>query len=700
MKQRGKVMGMPGNPGSDGLVRRLEKGGCVMRRARWTGLAGLALACAIFAAAYAASAAEKVEPPPDGSKVTLTWAEFVKITGWEGPRETAPGEILIPWDEAQKLLDLKIENVGAAKIKLPWKEFRALVEWSVAKKKEGDAAPPPADYVISRALYTGTLAKEVATFDLEMNVDVLKKKDWKRVRVLPATVGLSEVKLPKDAYLNLQGDTYEVLTQTADAFPVTLSFAAHVAEEGGMNTVTFARVPSGTCVLDLTIDQKDVKVKVAGAEAIKTEVVGAGKRMLFALPAGNAVSISWERELAEVKKGPPKLYAQTQTLVAVGDGIVTCREKVAYSIIHAGTRELSLRVPEGVNVLDVQCPQLHDWRVEANTLTLQLDREVKGVHVVDLTYEKATPEGAAVDAPVVTTADTERERGFMAIVALANVEIAGTPKAGASAVDSSALPPDLVGLTSQPVLLAYRYVGKDFSVPLQIAKHKDVKVLLTIVDRATFTVMQTLDGRRMVRIAYDVRNNRNQFLRIKMPKDTEIWNVSVAGAAARPAMDEEGMTLIPLVRSSGQQLAAFPVEIVYIDKGFTPPAAGKGSIRIELPKCNQPIMKAACHLFLPKEGEYSAFRGPMKVTQVEPEPLAAKPGAPAANEAAQARQQIKQVVDVELRRTAPGVAPINVNLPMTGKLIYLQKILILDEDLWIEFDYTRWPGYRRGGWIW
>ena len=680
-----------------------------MRRARWT---GLALVCVVLAATVAANAAGnaagKVAEP---SRVIMTWAEFQKITGLTRlPGDVKPGEILIPWTDVEKLLDIKIKDVGAASIKLPWKEFRALVEWSVAEKakkaKKVDAPPPPADYLVTKAVYTGTLSKEVAAFEVEMQVNVLKKDGWKRIGILPATVGISEATLPQGTHLNVRGNMYEVLAPPteevlAKALPIKLSFAASVSESSGMNSVTFNRVPSGTCVLDLTIDRKDVKVKVAGAQAIKDQEVGDGRRMLFALPVGNRVSISWERKIAEVKKGPPKLFAQTQTLAAVGDGVITCREKVIYSIVHAGTRELTLNVPEGVSVLDVRCRYLHDWRVDGNLLKLQLEREVKGVHEVDLTYEKAAGQKAGeMDTPVISTADTARERGFIAVVALANVEISGKPQNGAAAIDSAALPPGLLALTSQPVLLAYRYVGKDFGVPLRIVKHKDVKVLITIVDAATFTTMQTLDGRRITRAVYDVRNNRNQFLRIKMPTNTEIWSVSVSGKAVRPAADEKGMTLIPLVRSRGQHLAAFPVEIVYIDKGFAPPKNGKGGIRIDLPTCTQPIMHVMCNIYVPKDGRYSAFAGPLKPTPTFRQlrvQMAGKPAAPRA--AQQEAARIQRAVDARLRRAAPaGVAPIKVNLPTSGIILKFQKILVLDEALWVEMNYTHWPGYRTGWW--
>lgn len=674
-----------------------------MRRARWT---GLALVCVVLAAAVAAHAGEKVAEP---NRVIMTWAEFQKITGLtRAPGDVKPGEILIPWKDVEKLLDIKIKDVGAASVKLPWKDFRALVEWSVAeraKKKKGDAPPPPADYLITKAVYTGTLTKEIGAFKVKMEVNVLKKDGWKRIRILPATVGISEATLPPGTHLNVSGNMYEVLAPPTDkvlAKPlvIELSFSASVSESSGMNAVTFNRVPSGTCVLDLTIDRKDVKVKVGGAQAIRDQEVAAGRQMLFAMPVGNRVAISWERKIAEVKKGPPKLFAQTQTLAAVGDGVITCREKVIYSIVHAGTRELTLNVPKGVNVLDVQCRYLHDWRVDGDTLKLQLEREVKGVHEVNLTYEKAGGQKAGeMGTPVISTADTARERGFIAVVALANVEISGSPEKGAAAIDSGALPPELLALTSQPVLLAYRYVGKTFAVPLRVVKHKDVKVLITIVDAATFTTMQTLDGRRITRAVYDVRNNRNQFLRIKMPKNTEIWSASVSGKAVRPAADEEGMTLVPLVRSSGQHLAAFPVEIVYIDKGFKPPKDGKGSIRIDLPTCTQPIMHVMCNVYVPKDGRYSAFAGPLKPTGSFRQLRVQVAGQPAPRAAPAEAAQIQRAVDARLRRAAPpGVAPIKVNLPISGITMKFQKILVLEESLWIEMDYTHWPGYKSGWW--
>jgi hypothetical protein len=654
-------------------------------------------ACALLVVVAAAGVAVAAEDEKNG-QVTLSMEMFKNITGWDG--KAKPGEIVIPWEEVRKLLDVDVQGMGGATVKLPWKQFRSLVEWSIARKGGVDATPPPTDYVVTNATFSGTLGKKVANFTADLKVNVLRKKGWKRIGVMPAGVALSKAEV-KDGHLNVRGGTYEILTQATGEMPVKLEFAAAVEESAGKSTVSFSRVPSGTCLLDLTVPSQDVTVRVAGGQLVQEKAVGDGKQMLFALSGTNQVRIEWEREIKEVAKVDPKLYAQTQTLVAVGEGLVTGRQRVVYSIVHAGVRELSLKVPEGLNVLDVSTSYLHDWRVKDGTLLVRLSREVRGVHRLDVSFEKAVT-GNAVDAPALTTLGTERERGHVAVVALANVEISAKPEKGATGVDVSSLPPELVGQTSQPVLLGFRTVGRDFRVPLNIARHEDVKVLVTVIDAATFTVMQTLDGRRVVSAVYDVRNNRNQFLRIKMPANCEVWSVSVAGKAAKPARDDAGMTLVPLVRSSGQQLTAFPVEIVYIDPGFKPDKeTGRGRIAVSLPTCEPPIMNAMTYLYLPKRGKYDDFGGTLQVVEsfkeLRTQALAGRQIV--TREAEQGAQRAQEVAQQKLEQSSPaGVSPIKVKLPISGQVLKLQKILVLGEELTITLRYKGWPG--SGGWLW
>jgi hypothetical protein len=662
-----------------------------------------ALAVVVVAAAGAVRA-EQPAPAPDGKgQVVLPWDLFKKITGYDeakgGPEA---GMFTLSWEEVEGLLGIKIQNMGQAKVRIPWQEFKALLQWSIEQKAK-PLPPPPADFAVTSAEYTGDLTKDGAVFTATFKVSVLKEKDWKSIPLLPATVAIQEVTLPQGAYLRLANNFYEVLTTTTGPLEVKAKFAVAVTEQAGSLALRFDRVPSSTCVLDLRVAQTGVDIQVTGAQSVVKKEEGGATRVAAALPAAQAVQLSWERAIPEAEKVPPKLYAETETLVAVGDGILVGRQRINFSILHTGVRVLKFKVPDGVSILEVKGDRVRDWRVAQNELSVAMSNEVIGDYVLNVTYEK--PTGTAVaggePAPILRAVDVVREKGHIGVVALANVELSAPKLDGATAIDVRELPPQMLAMTSQPILLAFRYVAEKFDIPLAIKKHEDVSVLVTLVDSAVITTMQTVDGRRITKVIYNVRNNRQQFLRLAMPEGVDIWSASVSGKSIRPAKDEQKRILIPLVRSEGASsgLAAFPVEIVYVEK--TADAAKKpdpaGLLHIELPRASEPVTHLMVNLYLPKEGKYTRpwssepwIEGPLTVVK-EFRRLTGAPDQPPmdAQVAVNAIQAAAQA-QVDAATAAAGATPIRVNLPIDGQLFRLEKILVLDDPLFIDVHYSGW----------
>jgi len=668
-----------------------------MTRTCWITLAALA-ATALAAAPPAAAppaAAPKLEE--GRGQVTLSWNEFVKITGYD-PARKGSQVLTVPWAEVEKLLGVKVDGaVKGATVDLPWNEFKALLEWSIQKK---DAeAPPPADYIVTSGQYTGSLAEDTATFTLAAKINLLRQKGWKKVPLLPATVALTKTTLPEGVFLHATGAAYELLTDKAGPIDVAVEFSVAVTKSGGVNQLTFPRVLSGSSLLDLTVDQPDADVKVTGAQSLVSKAADKKTHVVAALPPNAAVAVHWERALPKVPPVPPKLYAEGRTLVAVAEGMLLCQETINYNILHAPVRELSLQVPAAVSVLTVTGPDLQDWRVDAaGKLQVLLKSEAVGSYVLRLTYEQ--PSQAAAEAPVIHPTGVERERGYVGVVAIANVEIAAGQVRGATAIDVRQLPADIVSMTNQPILLAFRHLGSEFGIPLTIKRHEEVGILVTIADSAAFTAMQLADGRRITQGTYSVRNNRNQFLRLKMPEGAEIWSVSVGGNTVSPAKDEAGNVLVPLIRSArgGQELAAFPVEIVYVE---TPKAQApeRGEVRVDLPVCTVPVMHVMFSYYVPAEGKYtvgwgeSGFSGPLQVVE-QFTSLATGPGREVIRvQAAEQAQQMQKTFDaqVDARARAAGAEPIRVRLPINGTLFKLEKVLALPNDkLYFDLKYSGW----------
>ena len=137
---------------------------------------------------------------------------------------------------------------------LPWKDFQGLLEWSI-KRKDADENPPPADFVINSCQYVGDLTDEGATFKLTVKLNVLRKKGWKRIPLLPAAVAVTGSKLPQGVFLNTNGPAYELLIDNFGEMEIVVDFAVAVQKNAGINQVSFPHVLSGAGVVSLTIDR-------------------------------------------------------------------------------------------------------------------------------------------------------------------------------------------------------------------------------------------------------------------------------------------------------------------------------------------------------------------------------------------------------------------------------------------------------------
>jgi hypothetical protein len=640
-------------------------------------------------------------PVPDDAvgKVILPWETFQKIL----KDQKAKGEpkITLPWAEVEDMLGVKVNKFTGPELSITWKQFKTLLQWSVAQKdKDKPKKPLPAEYIILSTDTVGTLREKGAEFEMTVKVNVLREEGWKRIRVLPAGVAVSSAKLPAGCYLNVSGGSYEMLTQKKGELEAVLKFAVAVRKDAGVSSTAFQTISSATSTLKLTVPGEKAEVTVQNAQAtVPLKAKGKDTVVGVSLPSGMPVQIRWERALEKVVKAPTKLYADTKTLVAIGDGSMTCRAQVGISVLHTGIRSVALSVPADVSVLEVSGRSISDWNVEKGALAIRFSREVLGSNLLNIVYERTDAKTKGTQSvPLLHVVNVIRERGTIGVVALANVEITASKHTNATPLDVSELPVETLRMTSRPILLAFRYIGKQPELVLGVKKHTEAKVLLTLGDSALATIMQTDDGRRITKIIYNVRNNRNQFFRLRLPKGADVWTATVAGKDIRPAVDADGRVMIPLVRSAvgGASLAAFPVELVYVESE----KVGKsGSMRISLPQSDQPVMHLMVQLYLPKDGDYTtgllrrwSFEGPVrrveKFTNVRSAPSMGD-----VNVGAAARNQKMQALanrQIAAQARAKGVKPLNINLPIRGQKFQFEKILVLEEALWINFKFSGW----------
>lgn len=577
-------------------------------------------------------------------------------------------------------------------------EFLKLYE-----KNRAEETQAPLDFAISSARYQGEVQLRdgepyAAVFTAKLRIDVLRSKGFVKVPVLPATVALESAKIGAvEADVVIENGFYTLVTAQRGALILDLTFGVGVTSSEGASGLSFQLVPAGATTAQLSVPaREDLDFTVTSAKLQSDKVVGDKRVVEATLPSTGSLAIQWQREIPKAAQQAARVFAEVHTLVGLGDGLMRATTTVQYTILFAGVDRLQLKVPKGMQMLDVVGNGVRDWKLdEAGTLNVTLNYAAKGAYPLRFEMEQVIgPQAVDLSAPIAVPVGVDRTKGFVGVESRGNLEIKAGTVANATPVDVRALPAAILGITSQPVLLGFKYLGGDVEIPLAAAQHEDVDVLVTLLDETRARTMWTPEGRRLTSVKYRIRNNRRQFLRLALPKGAELWSASVGGRAVQPAKASDARVMVPLVRSqaAGGELAAFEVEIVYVEAGAAPSSRGRGEFRAELPRPDAPSTYVAWTVYAPNEAKVRKLTvdGTLRRVKYLSNPIPAEDMnyVQAANPevTAQASQQ------ANVGSLGDGAVPVQVSLPLQGREINFERLLALDEALEVHFKYR---GLRR-----
>lgn len=587
-------------------------------------------------------------------------------------------------------------NSPGGQVTLPWNDFQSLYQKGLAPETPPEKAPR--DYTLDRAWYTGGLVGEgddaYALFRVTLKGAVHKDKGWVTIPLLSTNVALRSAKIDgKDAAIYLDNGHYTLVTNRPGTFTAELEFSVSLFSADGSSGLSFPLVPTGATEVSFTVNAEDaLDFEIAGARG-KTEVSnGRARTVTAAIMSWGSLAISWQREIPEQEQEAAKaarVYAETNVLVGVSEGVMQGTARVAYTVLHKGVDTLRVQLPADVTVLDVQGPGLRDWtQAPDGTITAKLNYEALGSYLLSVDYERAL--AGSTNVPMPKVLDVTREKTWIGVDARSALELVAGQAEGATPVDVRELPASLVGQTDYPVLLAWKARGGDVKIPLEVKSHPDVDMLVTLVDSAVADTLVTADGRRMTRVRYGVRNNRRQFLRLALPEGAEVWSASVAGRGVKVAAGEGGV-LVPLVRSdaAGGAMTGFLVEVIYVENG-APLADGHGELRVELPRADAPTSQLQWSVYFPDDAKIKRREHDGTVRKVEY--FSSAPQLPSdAVVSQQVQRNVQQAVASQDQAGAlgQGVEPVRVELPLSGQVLAYEKMLVLDEPLWVSFGYVR-----------
>jgi hypothetical protein len=382
-----------------------------------------------------------------------------------------------------------------------------------------------------------------------------------------------------------------------------------------------------------------------------------------------------------------KFEAQLDTLVSIGDVAVTGSASVAIHVKSGRVSELQLELPGDVNLLSVSGPSLRSHQAVLNEghllVSVAFTQEMEGEFRLELTYERILAGGQAESQIEVATPrvrGAEVEQGRIAVEALSAVEVKPATAEQLTTVEVAELPQQLVLRTTNPILMAYKYVHAEpaHRLALGLTRHPLAGVQEAVIDRADYRTLFTRDGLQVTTAHFVVRNSRKQFLRLRLPKGAVVWSAIVDGKADKPAVSEgkagEVTVLVKILNST----AGFPVQLVYATQG--PALSGLGSARGTLPHPDILVTQSRWDVFVPDGMSYGAPQTNMEVVgaagSVSREAMARQlePAGP---------QGARQALEL-----------LRIDVPATGLHFAFEKVYAnqSEQDAWIALPYASAAG--------
>jgi hypothetical protein len=390
-----------------------------------------------------------------------------------------------------------------------------------------------------------------------------------------------------------------------------------------------AEEDAGSLVLAAPVALRATELSATGLEA--TDVRALQQRLHPLISAELVPALGYRffapkyRAVASVERQRTRLTCETSLLASVMPSLMKIDATLNYNVEFSAADEFQLLLPASAGEdIRFAAPDIKEKvrapagpattaTAELTTWTIRLQRRVIGPYRLSASFDVPLPgtesgKPMTVKIPGVRAVNVAREQGFVAVSRGENLEVSVAKSEGLEPRDVKELP---AGLAS--AFLGFRYFEPErATLELQLVRHELETVLGALIRRLHIDTVVS-DQREVVHEAlFEVQNNREQYLVLKLPKGMEIWSAFVRGAPVRPTTREsDGARLIELTKSQTKD-DAFRVRLIM--RETLPGGAMKTSgALVFLPPepLNMPVLRMTRKLYLPPRYRYVSFGGTM-----------------------------------------------------------------------------------------
>ena len=571
-------------------------------------------------------------------------------------QETREVRIMAPFKELSSIMPAN-ERV----VIIPESDYRYLTDIKEIEKPEPVA---PQSHRFVSVAYRGNIEERGARFVAEYRLELFNP-EWKKIEllspeVIPSKASLNGASLALTLMESYGRVSYGFMTNATGSVNVSVEFFVPMdsSEYRHNRRFTLPTLPVCISTLQLKVDEKDCEAWIDPGVLGTTERGGDKSVFNAILPPTVAVNVEIYRTMGkvpevepaqpeEIEPDKPVIIEEKTRLTVNHNGLLYFREGFVSgtSVFDidikggSGISSLSFVLPEHIRIQKIDNRLIDDWKIREDEQLRWLDvvfkSQIRGKTQLTIEYEEDIQnlKDENYEVGEIYLADAERTSGIIGIGCLQTLEILvqKTPQ-GFDTINAAEFLNNWRLERPEKTPYAFRFVryparrGETGSQPdsstdnlpdhvavrqgnslsLTITRPEDISQQTATIDRAEAMTLLNADGYMITRVVYEVRNNSQQFLKVRLPKlegyETELWSTQVAGLAVRAGFDKDyGVYNLPIISSQSErgESRAFPVELVYTIKigqqlqAFNP-------IKMELPSAHLPISELSWVLYLPE----------------------------------------------------------------------------------------------------
>ena len=501
-----------------------------------------------------------------------------------------------------------------------WRTVGAIVAvvggWAPLAFATSVAPGEPMPWVIEAADYTGDIKDQIVRMEARYTIRVIRD-GWTEVPLALQGATVTAVKLEKksaEAHIIPRGNAYVLATSRKGTYKVLVKCSNLLAQDSQFEGLSLG-IPRATfSTMRLFVPRKDVELRPADQLYVESEPDAgrSGVALTARLGAADRIELRWRTKPTAPARVEPVIYGEMHTVVTIEEQLARLMSIIEYRVAQGETKELHVRLPMGVNVLNVRGAGIEDWRVtdspDSKTLTVTLGMVLKDAAYRLIVEGEQTIEGQSTSytLPELQLIGVKQERGYLAVSRAGSIELAPQDVEGINRVDVKELPDPLRSVMGSAATLAFKYHQHPYRVALALTRHEDHPVLAAIAERGELATVISQQGELLTRATYFIKANKKQFLEALLPEGATLWSCIVDGKSVKPVQGAEKRLLIPL-DTAPETAEAVSVELVYFERRTE--LTRIGHLMLQGPILDVPTTIANWSVYAPKEVKFLKVSG-------------------------------------------------------------------------------------------